>query len=446
MRKSEDIFQLESSSDIQSWHDFFDSFISQSQCKNLQIYLDESFKGKSISKYTIYYPAIFDSKSKELVIRFLVTEINNIVALLGTSQIGLNGELAEEVKKKMEDEFGYLLELINDFFGNNSPIATKPITKPSHASTLTLSIPAVTKPRLGIDIGGTSINIALVDDHKIIQTIEFPSIKSEETFSQFLERLNSTIIATKWKKKFYGIGIAWFGDVANDNALLNADILQKRFEEKDLINRFPKTISQKHNVPVFIWGDIEVLGYYYAKKMNLKNTWILRIGTSIGGAYIDNNYRFDPGLHQVGRVITHMERGAFRHTSTKIPGMSQQYVTSHTLRRLLDQASFEYQTFGGPGEKLQSMLSSKTEEKVAKKIIQEFAEELAILITELSKHTLTSSIILSGSPITGMLGEETLTSLNFELKKRRLEINTVKDMLPAKYAGSFAAAELLAFS
>ena len=82
MRKSEDIFQLESSSDIQSWHDFFDSFISQSQCKNLQIYLDESFKGKSISKYTIYYPAIFDSKSKELVIRFLVTESNNIVSLL----------------------------------------------------------------------------------------------------------------------------------------------------------------------------------------------------------------------------------------------------------------------------------------------------------------------------------------------------------------------------
>jgi len=446
MKKLENIFQLESSSDIQSWHNFFDSFNSQSGYKNLQIYFDESFKGKSISKYTIYYPAIFDLKSKELVLRFLVTEINNIVALLGASQIGLDGEIAVEVKKKLEDEFGYLLELIDDFFGNKSPIATKPITKASHASTVTLNIPTVTRPRLGIDVGGTSINIALVNDHKIIQTIDFPSIKSEETFSQFLERLNSIITATKWKKKFYGIGIAWFGDVANGSALLNADILQKRFKEKDLINRFPKTISDKHNVPVFIWGDIEVLGYYYAKKMNVQNTWILRIGTSIGGAYIDNNYRFDPGLHQVGRVITHMEKGAFPHTSTKIPGMSQQYVTSHTLRRFLDQASLEYQTFGGPGEKLQNMLSSKTEEKVAKKIIQEFAEELAILISELSKHTPTSLIILSGSPITGMLGEEILTSLNFELKNRRLEINTVKDMLPAKHAGSFTAAELLAFS
>jgi len=122
MKKLENIFQLESSSDIQSWHNFFDSFNSQSGYKNLQIYLDESFKGKSISKYTIYYPAIFDLKSKELVLRFLVTEINNIVALLGASQIGLDGEIAVEVKQKLEDEFGYLLELIDGFFGSKSLI------------------------------------------------------------------------------------------------------------------------------------------------------------------------------------------------------------------------------------------------------------------------------------------------------------------------------------
>lgn len=436
------ILGLEKESNISKWHEVFKEITDSCESEALLIHTDESFKGGSITTKTIKYPKVLrKGRCEGILVKFISAEANNIITLFGSSQIGLEGEMAGKIKKELETNYSYLLKLINENFDNNPKIMIGKLSaKNTYRNKKSILHIPVTGPRIGIDVGGTSINICLIDSGKIIQSINIYSFAHDETFKKFLNRLINVLKSTKWKKKYAGIGIAWFGDVRNDEPLKNVDILERLMDEAALITSFPKIISKELKVPVRVWGDSEALGFYYSKKKKVKNCWILRIGTSLGGAYINGNHRFDYGFHLVSRIVINMNYNAFRHTSTGIPGMSQQYVGDHAFKRLLDRENILYDKEGGAGKKLKDMLeASDSEKQIALGIVDTIADSLSEVILELSKHSEVSSIVLGGTPISGLLGK----SIFDNLRNRSLNVEINEDNLPIRYAGAFAAAELL---
>ncbi|MFA6304505.1 MAG: ROK family protein [Patescibacteria group bacterium] len=431
---------------LSNWHKFFSDPEKPSEQEKLNIYLDEGFKEKSLTKVEITYPSkIKQLADKKNLVRFLATELNNIVITLGTAQLGLEGPLAQEVKFYVEKKLPHLQEQIKENFGGQPKIQLSPLKK--SLALFSASVNPKVKilgPRLGIDVGGTSINLVLVDHGQVIQSISFPSFQKKETFHQFINRLILQIEKTVWLKKFKGIGIAWIGDARNGKPLRNSAFLKKLDNTNNLMEKFPQVISKKFGVPIGVWGDIEALGCYLGKIGRAKNSWLIRLGTSVGGAYFDAKGNFDIGFHLVSRVIINMSNKAFKHNATGVRGMAQQYVGSFAFTQLLQDKKIKIPPGKGPGEILQKLLiGTTTDKKIARAIISLYSQNLHELIKELIKHYNFKTIILSGSPVTGLLGKTIINSVKRNLLKDKLKLTIKKDSLPQKYSGAFAVAELL---
>lgn len=440
------VSQLKNKARISDWHKIFTDSVKPSEQEKLTVFLDEGFKGKSLTKKEIAYPAeLRISRYKNILVRFLATELNNLVITLGTSQIGLEGPLANEARLYIEKNLSHLLNQIEENFDGKSKIKIGRLKKSLKFKQSSLNPKnKISGPRLGIDVGGTSVNLVLVDGGQIIQSVSLPSFQENETFSQFINRLILKIQNNSWQKKFQGIGIAWIGDARNGRPLRNSAWLQKLANQNNLMEKFPRVMSKKLGVPVGVWGDIEAIGCYYGQSNKAKNCWLIRIGTSVGGAYLDATGRFDTGFHLVSRVIINMSKNALKHNATGVRGMTQQYVGSFAFKKLLADEKINLPAGTGPGEVLQKLLAGSVKnKKIALKITAHYAQDLNELIKELAGLYQVNAIILSGSPVTGLLGKKVISSVKQNLIKDGLKLKIEQNDLPQKYAGALAVAELL---
>lgn len=152
---------------------------------------------------------------------------------------------------------------------------------------------------LGIDVGGTSVRIGLVNnENKVIEMVKH---LSSEIAPKFREEIVNYFNNFKNKYNIIAVSIGFPG-LVNDytKEILNIPN-QKLFETKDYI----KELIEILNIPVYIDNDVNNLLLFDVNKFNLKDKNVLGfyIGTGFGnGIYLnneifvgDNNYAGEMG-------------------------------------------------------------------------------------------------------------------------------------------------------
>jgi glucokinase len=139
---------------------------------------------------------------------------------------------------------------------------------------------------IGIDIGGTKIAGALVDqDGNIIREDKVPTPASNS--DSVVDAVIALIEALSEGQKVLGAGVAVAGFIdANQSEVLYAPNLSFRNEP------FKAKLEAKTNLPILVENDANAAGwaeYLYGAGRGFKHMTMLTIGTGVGGAVISNS-------------------------------------------------------------------------------------------------------------------------------------------------------------
>ncbi|MEN9714033.1 MAG: hypothetical protein RLZZ164_697 [Actinomycetota bacterium] len=139
---------------------------------------------------------------------------------------------------------------------------------------------------IGIDIGGTKIAGALVDqDGNIIREDKVPTPASNS--DSVVDAVIALIEALSEGQKVLGAGVAVAGFIdANQSEVLYAPNLSFRNEP------FKAKLEAKTNLPILVENDANAAGwaeYRYGAGRGFKHMTMLTIGTGVGGAVISNS-------------------------------------------------------------------------------------------------------------------------------------------------------------
>ncbi|MBI3869842.1 MAG: hypothetical protein HY299_15070 [Verrucomicrobia bacterium] len=297
---------------------------------------------------------------------------------------------------------------------------------------------------LGIDIGAGNIKCIIVKDAQTIvaTTHAKTRVAGEPYTSAVLQQ--QLCLATRSACEQAGIstacieaaGVSWPGAVRNGRAapsktLMNMEDVLKgttfnamRFEEiRDLGPWIKRTlnIESLNSVLVFNDGEVEILSN--TLQSGNKQVLLIKIGSSIAGAYVDSNGRAGY-LTELGRVVIRLDSSAPRHPFSKIRGVASQLIGSNALARIANDIAFR--TLDGrpiskddAGRELSEvMLAEKESVSVIFSILEEMGVHLAHLIVETVGHLPpVAHVLLRGGLMNGEVGNVLRNSLLSHLPK-----------------------------
>ncbi len=140
--------------------------------------------------------------------------------------------------------------------------------------------------KLGLDIGGTKINIGLISGSKIIKSQKFPT-KAKQGKNAVIKNIIS-IAREFFNNKVSAIGIGIAGQVdQNKGVIISSPNFPKNFKNINL----KKILEKEFKVPVFIDNDANcfiLAETKYGAAKGYKHVVGLTLGTGIGGGIIIN--------------------------------------------------------------------------------------------------------------------------------------------------------------
>jgi len=263
--------------------------------------------------------------------------------------------------------------------------------------------------RIGIDIGGTKIAAALIDENgQIKQQIRRP-VEPTADAGQFLTLLLETVdtlCPDNGQISFCGIGCP--GKISAQGVILSCPNLQMLLD-------FPlkEPLEQHLSVSVAVDNDANCAALAELKfgiLQNTENAILLTLGTGIGGGIICNGQllRGASGTAgEVGHMITH-PNGLLCGCGKK--GCWEKYASAEAFARLLRQQALAYpnsllwQLAQGDIKKISGRSSEealKAGDKAAVTALDDYLEELALGISNLC-HILDPQKIAIGGGLSAL--------------------------------------------
>lgn len=138
--------------------------------------------------------------------------------------------------------------------------------------------------KLGIDLGGTSAKIALVDDHlKILKETSVLSSGNPQP-SELVKKISLACLDLMNKKKISKVGVGVAGDIDFDKGVvrISPNLGWKKVPLKALFQKYLKAETIVDNdANVAAWGL-----YKTQVPSNIKNVIVMTLGTGVGGGII----------------------------------------------------------------------------------------------------------------------------------------------------------------
>jgi len=479
--------RLEREDDINLWHNLFwrmdelsllaherfeeFSFVLDFQTNEatdpLMTFLPRS--GEYRQRVKLVIPKRRTKKREDLVLKYLASRVNNLVMTLGPQRMYMVSEsedLYDELQSTLDSEFGQVLEAVRDFYGEE--VVSSFFTRISNENELpSIVLKKQTTPQLelkqgvsiGIDIGGTNIKGVVKNGNDIIkqeQVLTFPPGSENEDAEGFIQRVKDFVATLKGDLDIDRIGLAWYGDTSFAGLpLLNADSLQKFSPESEYqkIQNMAGSISEEFSIPTRIWGDSEADGLYHSLAMDLREGAVIRLGTSVGGAYLNSDGQYHKGFNLPSRMIVNMSENALPHTASGVKGVLQRYTASRGFVTFAQDVIREENPGNIRVDDIQQdnvlaiitdLFADGETREIAQDIIRRAATHLAAAIADLSTYYDLKRVILAGSIFDTSIGE----LLNKEIEKilaskYKIGITIQISTLDVSYGAAIAAAQVV---
>ncbi len=247
---------------------------------------------------------------------------------------------------------------------------------------------------IGIDVGGTNLKLGVIDKNKIIERIVLPTDKND-VVSQLI--LNAHKLIDKYKlddSSLKGIGVGCPGIIIDGVVRKSANLnLFNCNLQSILTDEFKCKVAVKNDADMATLGE-QMLG----GAKGAKNVIMLTIGTGVGGGIIINNtlYEGRGGAGELGHVTMYKD-GIECNCGRK--GCAEKYLSAIALsNRAKVEMKLNNIPFDKNAEVKASYLVSQTDLGVAwaKKVIDEYAEDLSEYVLNLCNIFRPDTILIGG--------------------------------------------------
>ncbi len=209
---------------------------------------------------------------------------------------------------------------------------------------------------IGVDIGATDIKSVVLHNGAVLDDSELKKPTPGE-IDELLNKVKDILREQRNRlpegEDLNGIGIGAPGPVWNRQIFLG---LGYRKEGAERYEKMREEISKEYpgvDVIVINDGDVEGFGYLAQKLLDAKddkqreeakresrNTFFLRLGTSLAGAYLNRSGLLD-GMNEVGRMAVNLGENAEPHRKTGVRGALRMYVSGEEgIARMLKERGF----------------------------------------------------------------------------------------------------------
>lgn len=275
--------------------------------------------------------------------------------------------------------------------------------------------------KVGIDLGGSHIGVALINDKdEIVKKIEKDIEKSENISSEILAMIDSYISKFKEEYNIELIGIASPGNPkVNDLSISN--IVNLGIEKLDF-----KDIFQKHNIPIKLKNDSKSAGlaeFKYGSLKEYEDAVFLCLGTGIGSAVFLNGKLLHANKHigfELGHIVID-RRGEQCNC-----GKNGCFETYCAMKRFKERAKKLLNLDNISSEKLLEEIKNNKEAICISNLIDEYIDNLIIGLSNIIDIFEPEAISFGGSFVyfKDLFYEKLVT----EMQKRKYTFN--KDDVP----------------
>jgi len=191
------------------------------------------------------------------------------------------------------------------------------------------------KLAIGIDLGGTNLRCALVDENgKIIQSAKAktPVAEGPEATSQKMNELIRSVLASSGSEQIVGVGIGSPGPLSRSKKMIFQTPNLPGFDAFPLGVRVEELSGQK----VFLDNDAKSAAFgemYFGVAQKISNFILMTLGTGIGGGIFQNGqmiYGKSDGACEIGHLTLYPEGN---HCKCGNRGCFEQYCSATAIER-----------------------------------------------------------------------------------------------------------------
>lgn len=307
---------------------------------------------------------------------------------------------------------------------------------------------------VGIDIGGTKIAGALVDDAgKIIRELRIPSPIDDS--GQMVEAISSVIDQLTDGEKVVAVGVAAAGFLSADREVMYLAPNIAAWRNEPLKAR----IESKTSYPVLLENDANAAGwaeFRFGAGSDVKSMIMLTIGTGVGGAVITDGILLKGGFG-IGGELGHVSSvPGGRLCGCGLRGCLESYASGTALLQAARQLADSGQARGQRLKQLQAENGELTGEQVyqaimendpgANELVAELGEYLGVAIGSVFVPVLDPELAVIGGGVSAV-GDKLLDPIRSAYEKSvpakgyRPELQVVKASF-LNQAGLIGAADL----
>lgn len=274
--------------------------------------------------------------------------------------------------------------------------------------------------KIGIDLGGSHIGIALIDNNTIKEKVEIELEKREDIVSYIMNILDYYISKFKENNNIELIGIASPGN-PNNKDLSITNIVNLGIERLEL-----KTIENKYKIPIKLKNDSKAAGlaeFEYGSLKKYNDAVFLCLGTGIGSAVFLNGKLLEANKHvgfELGHIV--IDRNGLKCNCGK-RGCFETYCS---IKRFKENAKKILKIEEIPSEELLEKIKENIEDKEISRLIEEYIDNLIIGLSNVIDIFEPEAISLGGSFV--FFKDIFYTKLVSEIDKRRYAFN--KESIP----------------
>lgn len=402
-----------------------------------------------------------DYRYLERYIKFLLWSIGGYrIYISGTPQIAerLRSEyIYDEKNESKNGKRWFDVQFMEDVFEQTIEIITVPYDSFPSEIDNTISIGGhFDGNRIGLDLGGSDLKVALLKDGEEIYSEELvwhPKTMSDPEYHyEFL--INVLKDAEKRLGHVDAIGISSAGVLIGNNLRLASLFIKVPREDKEawdkvhnVFDNVAKTIGDG-TVPVVAANDGDITALAGALGHGVKNVLGLAFGTSIAGGFVDEDGNILGWFNELAFAPVDLNESAAMDEWSYDIGVACKYLSQDGVIKLAEGAGVSFDKDMTPAEKLtfmQNCIMEKSE--IAIKVFESIGCYLAHIIPLYRMFYHFDNLMLLGRVLSGEGGEIILKECKRILDEEYPEIaENVKLILPdektRKVGQAYAAASL----